>query len=78
MSKVLTITEESVEDTWECRSTLTITVSADGKELHQLVFADGEQEDNNLSRGFDGCWSITTVLATVANYVADGYTVEFN
>ena len=44
--------------------------------LHDLAFHDGEPEDNNLGGNFNDCLSITSVLATVAKYVAKGYTVE--
>lgn len=77
MGKVLKITEGASYDEWEGTSSVTITVVADGKQLHELSFYDGEPEDNNLSRNFNDCHSITTVLATVAEYAANGYTVEF-
>ena len=77
MSKVLKITEAASYDEWEGTGSITITVVADGKQLHCVSFYDGEPEDNNLSRNFSDCHSITQVLATVAEYVAKGYTVEF-
>ena len=77
MSKILKITEQSAYDDYDGTGSVAITVEADGTVLHELSFFDGEPEDNNLSRNFSDCHSITQVLATVAEYVAKGYTVEF-
>lgn len=77
MSKILKITEQTTYDDYEGAGSVSITVEANGTVLHDLEFHDGEPEDNNLGRNFNDCLSITSVLATVAKYVANGYTVEF-
>lgn len=77
MSKILKITEQTTYDDYDDRGSVSIIVEADGRVLHDLGFFDGEPEDNNLSRNFNDCLSITAVLSTVARYVAAGYTVEF-
>lgn len=76
MSKILKITEQTTYDD-EGAGSISITVEADGTVHHDLAFHDGEPEDNNLGRNFHDCLSITSVLATVSKYVANGYTVEF-
>ena len=74
MSDIIKVVEKCATDTSDYRNALVITKN--DKDI--LSFRDGEPEDSNLSRDFNGCYRIINLLEEFYKYGKEGKVVEFS